>query len=668
MRFVLVYGLILFLNLFAKGQTTNSCGTDDIRKIYFLDEVSHELGKKEITPNSNLSATQFTIPTVFHIMHNNITGYVADSIIQKTLIAINKDFAREGSDTATIALPFKALYVNSNITFKLAHLDPLNNCTSGIVYHDNLSNGIWDVPLSANNPTYWPTWDPTKYLNIIIVPAIGGLNASAYASMPGNYPSGNYQDAVVSAYGINFNRVLSHEVGHWLGLSHIFGLSTNSLTCDDDNVLDTPPSVNYGGSSCPNSLSGNPCNGNSTNNIENIMHYSNCRKNFTQGQTNVMQATLNSTVSGRDNLSNPTNLIITGISSSISCTPKANFGVSTNTICAGSSIIFYDLSFNGTPTQWNWQFTGGTPQTSLIQNPVVTYTAPGTYQVKLIVQNGIGADSMIKISYIKVNANIPLQAGLSENFDNVVSIPNTNWNTSISNTTNPWQITSLASTSGTNCIYVLNTATNSGVASITTTKKTNSTSSYLTYKRAYAMLSSTTKEGLFVSVSNDCGDTWISALGVINSSLATIGANNYSTNTFVPTPNQWIEDTVYNIGQYGNELLIRLDFYSKTGNKKGSNLYIDDIQIHNVITTTINFKQRKELLIYPNPATNSLNINSEIIITKAEVLNSTGQIVITKNDINTINTALDVSELPEGIYFLQLQTEQGSITKKVIKE
>jgi PKD repeat protein len=60
------------------------------------------------------------------------------------------------------------------------------------------------------------------------------------------------------------------------------------------------------------------------------------------------------------------------------------FDVSAATVAAGTNITFNDRS-TGTPTAWSWSFGDGTY--SSLQNPVKSYTIPGTYNVTLIASN-----------------------------------------------------------------------------------------------------------------------------------------------------------------------------------------------------------------------------------------------------------------------------------------
>lgn len=83
--------------------------------------------------------------------------------------------------------------------------------------------------------------------------------------------------------------------------------------------------------------------------------------------------------------------------------PVADFSANETVIPTGCSIDFTDLS-SGVPTAWQWEFPGANPGTSTDRNPIgITYDAVGTYQVKLVVTNEAGTDSLVYIDYISVS-------------------------------------------------------------------------------------------------------------------------------------------------------------------------------------------------------------------------------------------------------------------------
>ena len=92
--------------------------------------------------------------------------------------------------------------------------------------------------------------------------------------------------------------------------------------------------------------------------------------------------------------------------------PVADF--SANQTCGKIplSVQFTDLSTNG-PDTWLWQFGDGA--TSTEQNPVHTYTTPGTYTVTLTVTNECGCDSASRPAYITAQPCPPPVASFEMN-------------------------------------------------------------------------------------------------------------------------------------------------------------------------------------------------------------------------------------------------------------
>lgn len=108
--------------------------------------------------------------------------------------------------------------------------------------------------------------------------------------------------------------------------------------------------------------------------------------------------------------------------------PTADFTVSSTTPCKGEFITLSDQS-TGVPTSWQWQFipnnvTYASGYSASSQNPIVYFTVPGNYTVKLIATNSLGTDSITKTGYISVGN--PYVAPISENFETfIVGAPGT---------------------------------------------------------------------------------------------------------------------------------------------------------------------------------------------------------------------------------------------------
>ncbi|MBP1928033.1 beta propeller repeat protein [Methanolinea mesophila] len=79
--------------------------------------------------------------------------------------------------------------------------------------------------------------------------------------------------------------------------------------------------------------------------------------------------------------------------------PEADFGMNISCGPVPQVVSFYDLS-GGSPTEWWWDFGDGGQSGE--QNPLHEYTAPGIYNVSLIVTNALGNSSMVKTEAVTV--------------------------------------------------------------------------------------------------------------------------------------------------------------------------------------------------------------------------------------------------------------------------
>lgn len=98
---------------------------------------------------------------------------------------------------------------------------------------------------------------------------------------------------------------------------------------------------------------------------------------------------------------------------------QAGFMASDTSFCPGDSTTFTDESL-GTPVSWTWNFPGGEPPTSTLQNPVVSYSSPGYYNVELIVSDFGDADTLTQTNYIHIFSS-PAQPLMPSGPDNICS-------------------------------------------------------------------------------------------------------------------------------------------------------------------------------------------------------------------------------------------------------
>jgi len=72
------------------------------------------------------------------------------------------------------------------------------------------------------------------------------------------------------------------------------------------------------------------------------------------------------------------------------------------TVCVNTPVQFTDQTTGGTITSWSWSFPGGTPSTSILPNPTVSYSQAGIYPVSLTVSDGVYLSSYQDTAYVQV--------------------------------------------------------------------------------------------------------------------------------------------------------------------------------------------------------------------------------------------------------------------------
>jgi len=263
------YLLLLFwLAGFSLAATAQrNCGTENsfmFQRLYparydsIEGRVKNFLAKKKLQPAGILAVR--TIPVVVHVLYNNNTSdptYISDAKIISQFNILNQDFRRLNADWTNTPSAFQAATADCEMRFCLASKDPAGNPTSGIVrkYTDSTNYFLKASP-KHNNTGGSDAWATDKYLNLWVVPRIyNGTELLGYATFP--WANAGAEDGAVmrfNAFGsvapvqtvFNLGRTTTHEIGHWLGLKHIWG--DESACVADDDVADTPPQAdkNYG--------------------------------------------------------------------------------------------------------------------------------------------------------------------------------------------------------------------------------------------------------------------------------------------------------------------------------------------------------------------------------------------------------------------------------------
>jgi PKD repeat protein len=85
--------------------------------------------------------------------------------------------------------------------------------------------------------------------------------------------------------------------------------------------------------------------------------------------------------------------------------PTASFVVNSSSVCSGSSVSFTNQSTGG-QLSYLWNFQGGSPATSTLANPIVSYASPGTYSVSLVATNSLGTNTYSQNNFISVTPTV----------------------------------------------------------------------------------------------------------------------------------------------------------------------------------------------------------------------------------------------------------------------
>ncbi len=686
----------------------NSFGQDDLSCKHPNPNTESLKQIKSLLTHSQKSTDLKIIPVVFHVLHQNGPENINQGQIWDALENLNKDFQKLNADTSSVAAPFDTIIGKVNFEFRLATIDPNGNPTNGI---DRILTPLTNM---ADSSSMINQWDPLHYVNIWVVKTLAPQGIAGFTSNPfvstdpchqGIVILHDYTGSVGTAAPYS-GHALTHEMGHYFGLFHTWGDQDLNATCNfSDGIYDTP--VSKGNDYCDTAA--NTCDDTNDatsfaywgfdprDNIENFMEFSFCLRMFTNGQVDLMRNVAESPLYGRDQLWTTANQIATGTGPSItppvsSVAPNSNFSIISNfiqnypntygMICAGDSVRF--ITQNGlvpsATTTYSWSFPGGSPSSSPLENPIVTYTNPGYYDVTLTAWSPNGSTTTTRTAMIYVSGSWAEFTGpglqdfdLSGNFWQSQNLYDDNGyfqrigtsgmqNTGCFLLGNHYDPDTTVSCYWTDAEQINGSKDNLISPAFDLSTTTGVTVSF-DYAYGSAAIPDSATELLKVYYSKDCGKTWILKKTIADTSLVTAFATQNS--NFAPTQNQWKQASfLFNSTAFDTKTRFKFEF---TASNQSNNLYIDNFRIDGVLG--ISDDELSGVAIFPNPSKKGGTItisglsNSNAAITIRDIQGKT----VYEKKLSEGEIQLDTN-LGSGCYLVEI-TQNGSkfLTRLIIE-
>jgi hypothetical protein len=209
-------------------------------------------GQNNLT--NRIEGNVIKIPVVVHILYHTPSEKISDAQVQSQVDVLNRCFRHRNADSVKTPLWFRSLAADVEIEFQLAISDSRSRSTTGIIKkYTPVTKWGMDDKMKFSGNMGDDAWDPKSYLNIWVC---NMDKLAGYASLPGSdiTKDGLVLDfgafaAINSGSGYDMGKTAVHEVGHWLGLKHLWG----DTYCGDDGVSDTPKQASYT-VGCPGSI------------------------------------------------------------------------------------------------------------------------------------------------------------------------------------------------------------------------------------------------------------------------------------------------------------------------------------------------------------------------------------------------------------------------------
>ena len=188
----------------------------------------------------------------------------------------------------------------------------------------------------------------------------------------------------------------------------------------------------------------------------------------------------------------------------------------------------------------------------------------------------------------------------------------------------------------------------SGLLSYTFTDVKSSAAIHATFKRI------TTPADTFIITASAGANGTINPIGEIK-----VKAGDSQTFTFTPNQEYIVQQVMLNGAVIGGEL----SSYTVENVQANQTIHVDFAP--NIAISQ--YQLDNSVLIYPNPASEQLNVKLSAVFEQLEITNLLGQVIYTTT-VTEQEFTINVNDCRSGVYFIRLSGKQGVATKKFIKE
>ncbi len=660
-RILFIFLLLLGFSFLATAQ--KRCGTTEYEK-YLKSKNKHiesntqfenwlqQKHSESKEKSAQRRAPLVTLPVVIHVVHNGEAlgsgSNISDAQILSQIDVINEDLRRLNADATETLSEFAPVAADIEVALVIAKRDPEGLATNGILRVQG-TKSTWKMSDLAEltSLSYWPA---EEYLNIWVTPLSNdflGFAQFPVSDLEGLEDATNNRlvDGMVirpESFGRNstdfpilkapydLGRTVTHELGHFLGLRHIWG----DGGCDEDDFCADTPASNASHVGCK--LTSTSCG--SLDMVQNYMDFTDdvCMNLFTEDQKTRMRTVLDNSprrkslitsLGGISPIAVANDLGIKEILSPTKGLCDANFtpqievrNYGTNFINSAVIKLYMDDVLIETKNAiLNLNILS---VTNISFSNILTTAGSHVLKFNITLTNG-STDNNTENNEKTVffNYSETITTGFTEEFN----IFPDKWNIINPENNATWTIKDAPSIDANNTAIAIDYFNYDGL--IGETDKllspiidfTDFVSAKLTYKIAYAQRQEK-QDRLTIAISTDCGNTFQHANVIFDKAGNELETTPSTTDPFIPTGKyDWVYKTV-DLSRFVGQDNIQIAFTSQNG--KGNIIYLDDINlvVENQVDTDI--------------SVTSINNPSFVLCEK----NTTPSVTVKNLGANTINT------------------------------